>query len=209
MRSILSLYRVMLAIWCLLVLVMGVTVTHWARSPVADNLLAFLFTRDTMPKVQRVLPTEPPPLPKPKAPEPPAPETKPEPPAPPPQWQPLPQGRQPGKGVLEAPSVDVMTDGSVVVTFAYAGQLGQGTQFPYPKREAQVADIHGAWQDAWNRLIARRFDSGCLRLLQIANHGSYVRVSGVSRTRPAKLDLRVERDAGNHVRVVFSPSKDK
>lgn len=150
-----------------------------------------------------------------RAPEPPAPQllaesTLPAPPTPPvPEPEPvpviaipeMPRGKKPGNGVLAAPLVETLPDGSVAVTFPLEGSSGEYTAFSLSAFSRSV-DLHGRFKTSRLRVHPK----GVARLIQVENHNSHVRVSATRVDTAKPLKEHVTLPPGS-IRIVFSENK--
>lgn len=151
-----------------------------------------------------------------RTPEPPAPqlmaEPTPPPPPPPPAPEPtpepvvvipeMPHGKKSGQGALAAPLVEILPDGTLALTFTLEGTSGEYTAFSNSNHSRSV-DLHGKWKPIRQRIHPK---SGNVRLIQVENHGSFVRVSATRIESAKQLQERVTLPPGA-IRIVFSEKR--
>ena len=192
--------RAMFGVWLLAVCGMALVALGGGSS--TGNLLALMFTRPvactpvTPPPPQPLAQAEPTPEPAPAAATP-----EPQPVAEVSPWRDLPHGKRPGKGRLYPPRIEVRTDGSLLLLFAYEGTPGEHTVITPANVTSRSVDLHGQWSAQVT--VNARPQSGCVQRLQIASHPSWIRVSAVSRGgKPLDADVSY---SNKDIRIIFHP----
>lgn len=112
-------------------------------------------------------------------------------------------GKREGKGSLLAPAVETLPDGSVAVTFRLEGQPGEYTAFSQSSTRSRSVDLHGNWKAAPARIYPK---NACARLVQIAGHPGFVRISVSMPDQVRSVTEHVTLPPGA-VRIVFTEKK--
>ena len=189
----------MLLGWLVLVLLMSVVVARSTDSAAPGNLLAFLFTQAEAPEPLPAVDPTPSPPPEPT----PAPASAPAETPQAPEWVPLAQGREAGKGVLGEPRVRLLDGGAVEVRFACTGTPGNFMIYHPDNVPSLSVDLQGRWGKGIG--VDRTLKEGCLSRVQIADHAKWIRISGVARDGKLGLSVKVEHSSSSGaIRLVFS-----
>ncbi len=137
-----------------------------------ESALTFLFSRaDNAPPAPPLVPA-----PSPALPETVVEEAKPQ---PAPEWPPLPQGRQPGKGGFGKPVLAADGD-ALVIRLPYTGQPGQYSAFDTRKKRARSIDLYGDWETERSLSRMPLKDAGPAQFFQMAKHKGFVRISVIA-----------------------------
>ena len=201
MMPLRHIFRSLFCCWLVLFLALFGYIVFWSGPDGNHNLLSSLFTRPVSAKPVII---EQPDIVEVKREEP-----KPEVAVPEPVvenlWIPLERGKKGGKGHALVSGVSTLEDGSIEIMAEFSGEVPQITSFYTKKSGGLSLDLHGTWDS--DPKYDHAVDSGVLSLVQIYNHPTYLRFSGVSRSRKEAAGIVVNAyHRENMLRIVFSAS---